>query len=273
MTSLAVATRNEATPPEADALQPVIPASLSFRSISKSYSRGSETLQVLHDVSVVIAPGTFVCIVGPSGCGKTTLLRIATRIVTPDAGVVEVDGSPRYATGKDIAMVFQNYGLFPWQTVARNVAFGLRAQQAKHAAERAQPYLARVGLGRFGGFYPHELSGGMQQRVGLARALACGPRVLLLDEPFAAVDAMTREELQRLVLDVWREERMTALFVTHDIAESVYLADKVIVMSAGPGRIVADIPIPLPRPRGVETRLSEEFGRLERAVRKALACM
>ena len=186
---------------------------------------------------------------------------------------MEVDGSERYATGKDIAMVFQNYGLFPWQTVQRNVSFGLRVQHGRGAAPRAQPYLARVGLERFVSFYPHELSGGMQQRVGLARALACAPRVLLLDEPFAAVDAMTREELQNLVLEVWNEQQMTALFVTHDIGEAVYLADRVIVMGAGPGRIIADIPIPLPRPRGPETRLSEAFGDLERSVRKALVCV
>jgi NitT/TauT family transport system ATP-binding protein len=264
--------RKEDAPKAIDALKAANPASLDFRSVNKTFSRGAEKLNVLHDVSLSIDAGTFVCIVGPSGCGKTTLLRIATRIVTTDSGTVQVDGSERYATGKDVAMVFQNYGLFPWQTVERNVAFGLRVQHAKGAAHRARPYLARVGLERFGSFYPHELSGGMQQRVGLARALACAPRVLLLDEPFAAVDAMTREELQDLVLEVWREQQMTALFVTHDIGEAVYLADRVVVMSAGPGRVVADIPIPLPRPRGADTRLTEEFGDLERRVRKALAC-
>lgn len=253
-------------------LRTVDSASLDFRSLNKTFTRGTEKLNVLRDVSLSIKPGTFVCIVGPSGCGKTTMLRIATRLVTADSGVVEVDGSERYATGKDVAMIFQNYGLFPWQTVQRNVSFGLRVQHGKNAEHRAQPYLARVGLDRFGSFYPHELSGGMQQRVGLARALACAPRVLLLDEPFAAVDAMTREELQNLVLEVWSEQRMTALFVTHDIGEAVYLADRVVVMGAGPGRIVADIPIPLPRPRGPNTRLTDEFGELERDVRKALVC-
>jgi NitT/TauT family transport system ATP-binding protein len=269
---LQVAQRKESIPTVIDTLRSADPASLDFRSVNKTFSRGSERFNVLRDVSLSIEAGTFVCIVGPSGCGKTTLLRIAMRIVTADSGDVLVDASERYGTGKDVAMVFQNYGLFPWQTVERNVSFGLRVQRAKDAVRRAQLYLARVGLERFGSFYPHQLSGGMQQRVGLARALACGPRVLLMDEPFAAVDAMTREELQGLVLEVWREQRMTALFVTHDIGEAVYLADRVIVMGAGPGRIVADIPIPLPRPRGSETRLTEEFGALERNIRKALAC-
>ena len=257
--------------PPVGALRAVVPASLDLRSLRKTFTRGSEKLHVLRGVDLSIKPSTFACIVGPSGCGKTTLLRIAMRIVPANSGVVELDGSESYATGKDIAMVFQNYGLFPWMTVQRNVSFGLRVQQGRSAEHRAQPYLARVGLGNFGSFYPHELSGGMQQRVGLARALACAPRVLLLDEPFAAVDAMTREELQNLVLEVWNEQHMTALFITHDIGEAVYLADRIVVMGAG--RVIADIPIPMPRPRSPETRLSEEFGDLARKVRKALACV
>lgn len=245
-------------------------ASIEFISVAKAFTRGQNVLPVLDDVSLTIEAGSFVCIVGPSGCGKTTLLRVANRIVKPDRGMVRVGESESYVPGRDIAMVYQNYGLFPWQTVERNVALGLRLRREKNASAKIRPDLERVGLADFATFYPHELSGGMQQRVGIARALALRPRVLLMDEPFAAVDALTREQLQQMLLSIWQSDRMTVIFVTHDIGEAVHLADRIIVMGRG-GRIAADFLVTTPRPRTAESRTSAGFIEAERIARRTLA--
>lgn len=246
-------------------------ATLEFAGISKSFRRPGTAgdLSVLSDVSLRLEPGSFVCIVGPSGCGKTTLLRIANKLIEPDGGRVLIGGSDVYEPGRDVAMVYQNYGLFPWQTVARNVAFGLRMRGERRATEKILPILERVGLVDFRDYYPHQISGGMQQRVGLARALAVQPRVLLMDEPFAAVDALTREQMQQMLLSLWYAEPLTVVFVTHDIGEAVFLADRVVVMGHG-GRIMADTQVAIPRPRTQEARISSEFFEAERAIRKAL---
>lgn len=246
-------------------------ARLSFARIYKSYpAANGQDLVVLDDVSLELGAGNFTSVVGPSGCGKSTLLRIAVRSVRADAGEVCLQDTQQYEPGRDIVMMYQNYGLFPWQTVLRNVAFGLRMRKDRQADEKARAYLDKVGLARVADYYPHQLSGGMQQRVGLARALACEPRVLLMDEPFAAVDAHTREELQEMLLELWQQQTMTIMFVTHDIGEALYLGDRVVVMGRDPGRVVKDITVHLGRPRGSETRVSDDFVAYERAVREAL---
>jgi NitT/TauT family transport system ATP-binding protein len=200
-----------------------------------------------------------VCIVGPSGCGKSTLLNIVAGFLSPAAGEIRIGGKKVDGHGMDRGVVFQDFAqLFPWRTALGNVAFGLEMKGvAKDEREKiAREQLRLVKLDKFTGSYPHHLSGGMQQRVAIARALAYNPSVLLMDEPFAALDALTRDDMQRLLADVWRETRKTVIYVTHNVSEAVYLADRVIVMTPHPGTIKAEIRIPLPRPRDP---LSVEF--------------
>jgi len=200
-------------------------------------------------------------VLGPSGCGKSTLLRIVAGLEVPTTGRVLLDGVPVTAPGADRGMVFQSYTLFPWLTVKENICFGLRekgvpaAEQARVAAH----YIARVGLEGFEGHYPKTLSGGMQQRTALARALANEPKILLLDEPFGALDNQTRSLMQELLLGIWESERKTVLFVTHDIEEAVFLANRVAIMTARPGRIKTDVAIELPHPRHYTVKTSPEF--------------
>jgi NitT/TauT family transport system ATP-binding protein len=205
----------------------------------------------LDGLDLEIAPGEFVCVLGPSGCGKSTLLNATAGFVVPESGRVLVDGVPVTGPGPDRGMVFQQYALFPWKSVLDNVAFGPRMTGRSRAEARAiaQRHLEAVGLAPFARRWPGTLSGGMQQRVGLARALANAPGVLLMDEPFGALDAQTRTVMQELLLRLWSEVRNTCVFVTHDIDEAIFLADRVLVMSAAPGRILLDERIDLPRPR------------------------
>ncbi len=216
--------------------------------------------------SIEIPPGQFVCILGPSGCGKSTLLNAVAGYVKPTVGQVLVDGTPVDAPGPDRGMVFQQYSLFPWKTVRENVAFGPRilGRYDPSPEATADTLLEMVGLAKFANRYPAELSGGMQQRVGIARALANYPRVLLMDEPFGALDSQTRHVMQENLLKIWAEFRITVLFVTHDIDEAVFLGDRVLVMSASPGTIIADITIDLPRPREPELAVDERFMALRR---------
>jgi NitT/TauT family transport system ATP-binding protein len=209
---------------------------------------------VLDRVSLDVPNEQFLSILGPSGCGKTTLIRIVAGITDADGGQFSIDGKVRRGPGFDRAVVFQSYGLLPWRTVLRNVELGLEIQgvSASERREIARHYLEVVGLSGSENSYPHHLSGGMQQRVGLARALSKKPAVLLMDEPFAAVDMQTRELLQEQLLKIWQENRTIVLFVTHSIEEAVFLGDRVIVMGARPGRIVEDISIDLDRPRDTE---------------------
>jgi NitT/TauT family transport system ATP-binding protein len=221
---------------------------------------GSKVLAV-DNVSIDVEEGQFVSIVGPSGCGKTTLLKTVNGLLMPNAGTIRVHGKPLEQKSHDRAMVFQEASLFPWYSVARNIGYGLECQgmSKKEAAVKVTPFVNMVGLKGFEKHFPYEISGGMQQRANLARALVVDPKILLMDEPFAALDAQTREMMQAELLDVWQQTRKTVLFITHQINEAVYLSDRVIVMSARPGRILADITIGLPRPRGLQLKRTPEF--------------
>jgi len=226
--------------------------------------RASPTL-ALQPTDVAVAPGEFVAILGPSGCGKSTLLRIVAGLDRPTAGRVVLGGTPVAGPGPDRGMVFQSYTLFPWLTVERNIRFGLRERGVAEAEQRAiaARFIARVGLKGFENHWPRQLSGGMQQRTALARALANDPEILLLDEPFGALDHQTRELMQELLLEIWEADRKTVLFVTHDIDEAVFLANRVLVMSARPGRIKAEVPVPLRYPREWTVKTTPEFAALK----------
>jgi ABC-type nitrate/sulfonate/bicarbonate transport system ATPase subunit len=226
--------------------------------------RAGPTL-ALQPTDVTVAPGEFVAILGPSGCGKSTLLRIVAGLDRPTAGRVTLGGAPVAGPGPDRGMVFQSYTLFPWLTVAHNIRFGLRERGVPEAEQRAiaARFIARTGLAGFENHWPRQLSGGMQQRTALARALANDPEILLLDEPFGALDHQTRELMQELLLEIWEADRKTVLFVTHDIDEAVFLANRVLVMSARPGRIKAEVPVPLPHPREWTVKTTPEFAALK----------
>ena len=222
----------------------------------------------VDDISAAIVDGEFVCIVGPSGCGKSTLLNVVGGLVHASAGEVLIDARPISGPGPDRGMVFQSYTLYPWLTVRANIEFGLKLAKLR-AAERRSISNHLIGLVRLDGFadaYPKALSGGMRQRVAIARALANNPRVLLMDEPFGALDAQTRALMQELLLDVWNRDGRTVVFVTHDIDEAIFLADRVLIMSHRPGRIRLELPVRLPRPRGYAILATPEFGDLKRQV-------
>ncbi len=231
--------------------------------VSKSFNPGSVALQ---GVDLELAENSFTCLLGPSGCGKSTLLNMIAGFVHPSTGRVLVDGKEVKAPGADRGVVFQEYALFPWRTAAQNVAFGpmLRKQPKARQMEIAQHYLEVVGLAGHGDKFPNQLSGGMKQRVAIARALANDPSVLLMDEPFGALDAQTREVLQEEMLRIWQHERKTVVFVTHSISESVFLADRIVVMATRPGAVkeVLDVTIPHPRERS-----DPEFVALERHIK------
>ena len=234
--------------------------------VTVTFGKGRKSHKAVEETSIRVEPGEFVCILGPSGCGKSTLLNAVAGYVKPGSGQIRVDGETVTRPGPDRGMVFQQYSLFPWKTVKDNVAFGpLVAGQSYTEAEAvARTFLDMVGLLRFANRYPAELSGGMQQRVGIARALANYPRVLLMDEPFGALDAQTRQMMQENLLNIWSEFGTTVLFITHDIDEAIFLADRVLIMSAGPGRIIADLAVDLPRPRLPEVMAEPRFSELKR---------
>jgi NitT/TauT family transport system ATP-binding protein len=237
-------------------------AELEATGIQMEYERRDGSIvRAIDDISLAIEPGEFVSIVGPSGCGKTTFLKIVNGLLSPTRGTLNVRGRPITKSTGDRAMVFQESSLFPWYTVARNIGYGLECQKVPKAeiAKRVNPYIDLVGLTGFDKHYPYELSGGMQQRANLARALVVDPAVLLMDEPFAALDAQTREMMQAELLDIWSQTSKTVLFITHQIGEAIYLSDRVIVMSARPGRIIADIPIDIPRPRALGVKRTDAF--------------
>ena len=219
--------------------------------VTKRFAFGAQSITALSDATLSVAKGEFICLIGPSGCGKSTLLRMVAGFETPSEGALLVWGKPVAGPGPDRGMVFQDYGLFPWLTVRENVGFGPAARGLRRAeiAATVDRFVDMVGLTRFADAYPHQLSGGMKQRVAIARVLANEAEMVLMDEPFGALDAMTRDNLQQELLQIWASARLTVLFVTHAIEEAILLADRVVVMSPGPGRIVADERIALPRPR------------------------
>jgi NitT/TauT family transport system ATP-binding protein len=226
----------------------------------------------VEGLSLDIHEGEFLSIVGPSGCGKSTFLKIVAGLVQPTSGEVIVDGKPVRAPSPERAMVFQESSLFPWYTVSQNVAYGLVCQGVprKVAAERVAGLIEMVGLRGFEKQYPYELSGGMQQRVNLARALAVDPGILLMDEPFASLDAQTREIMQAELLKIWAQTGKTVLFITHQISEATYLSDRVIVMSARPGRLLAEVTISLSRPRSLEIKSDARFVQYEAEIWRLL---
>jgi ABC-type nitrate/sulfonate/bicarbonate transport system ATPase subunit len=233
-------------------------AILDVTRVSKTFPGGTVALQA---TDLAVQENDFITILGPSGCGKSTLLRMVAGLDTPTAGSIALDGHPVTGPGADRGMVFQSYTLFPWLTVLQNVCFGLREKGMPLAEQQAiaTSFIAKVGLRGFENHYPKQLSGGMQQRTALARALANDPRILLMDEPFGALDHQTRELMQELLLGIWEAERKTVLFVTHDIDEAIFMGTRVVVMSARPGRIKCDLPVPIAHPRHYSVKTTAAF--------------
>ena len=233
-----------------------------------SFATMEGAVQAVTNVSLSVAPGEFVSIIGPSGCGKSTLLNALAGFLKPTAGSVLVDGEPVKGPSAERGVVFQQYSLFPWKTVRQNVEFGLKMRGMGRSQRQvaARTLLGLAGLSAFENHYPDKLSGGMKQRVGIVRALATGPRILLLDEPFGALDAQTRTIMQQILLNMWQQLKTSVLFVTHDIDEAIFLSDRVYVMTARPGRIKAEILVPLARPREASVTLSSEFLGLRRGL-------
>jgi len=232
---------------------------IELRHVTLDYETAETSVTALRDVSFSVNASEFLCVVGQSGCGKTTLLNLVAGFLKPTKGDILIGGQAVTGKGLDRGIVFQDFAqLFPWRTAQRNVEFGLEMKGVpkEERAEIAQRFLRLVNLEKFTRAYPHELSGGMQQRVAIARALAYNPTVLLMDEPFAALDALTREEMQRLLVDVWRETKKTVVYVTHNVAEAVYLGDRIVILTPHPGTVKAQVRIPTPRPRDT---LSVEF--------------
>ena len=234
---------------------------LQVRHLSKSFATPQGEIEALRDISFDVHRREFVCIVGASGCGKSTLARILAGLDFQTSGEMLLDGKPVSGPGHDRGMVFQGYSLFPWLTVKRNVMFGprMRGQGSVEAESRAREWLALVGLEKFADAYPHQLSGGMRQRVAIARALANEPRILLMDEPFGALDAQTRARMQTHLLDIWRNVDVTVVFITHDLDEAIYLADRILVLQPHPGRVEEFIEVPVPRPRSMGQWNGPEF--------------
>ncbi len=250
---------------------------LEVRQLSKVFFEQNDPrkpgLVALYDISLSVRKNEFVSLLGPSGCGKTTLIRIVAGLLPADRGEVFVNGREVTAPGRERCMVFQQFGLLPWRTVLSNVEFGLEIEGTPKEERReiSEKYLELVGLKGFENYYPHQISGGMQQRVGIARALSKKPDILLMDEPFGAVDAQTREQLQEELLKIWAQTDTTVVFVTHSIDEAVYLSDRVVVMQARPGRIKEEVAVDLPRPRWEgDVKADPRFAQLRALLRESL---
>jgi len=237
------------------------PVTLSVNNLQKAFGPAGHQHVVFDHVSLDIHRREFITIIGPSGCGKSTFIRIAAGLDESTAGEMLVDGKPIFGPGPDRGMVFQGYTLFPWRTVKQNVMFGLEMQgkDSTDAEGAAREWLEMVGLSRFEDSYPHELSGGMKQRVAIARALASNPKVLIMDEPFGALDALTRAKMQSYLLQIWKRVDITILFITHDLDEAIYLSDRILVLGVNPGGVREFIENPVPRPRSPEQFLTPEF--------------
>ena len=234
---------------------------IDIKNLGVVFNAGGNTVEAVSSVSMDVKPGEFVSLIGPSGCGKSTLLNIVAGFVKATSGDALLDGDAIKGPGSDRGVVFQQYSLFPWLSVRKNVEFGLKMKgvPAAQRVPQARTLLGLAGLLAFENHYPDQLSGGMKQRVGIVRALATSPQVLLMDEPFGALDAQTRVVMQEILTNMWQQFRISVLFVTHDIDESIFLSDKIYVMTARPGRIKAEIKVPLPRPRTPEMTYTPEF--------------
>lgn len=237
------------------------PVALEVKGLSRAFDTPQGSVTALKDINFTTYRREFVCVIGPSGCGKSTLIRILAGLETPSSGQVLLDGKEVRGPGPDRGMVFQGYTLFPWRTVKRNVMFGLEmaGRGRMIAEEEAMQWIDLVGLSKFANSYPHQLSGGMKQRVAIARALASQPRILLMDEPFGALDAQTRSRMQAYLMEIWQNIDITILFITHDLDEAIYLADRILVLKAHPGEIQEMIEVPVPQPRSPDQFLSSEF--------------
>ncbi len=244
-----------------------MPARLVLVGVEKTFQTRQGAVQALHDINLTLDDGEFVSVVGASGCGKSTLLRIVAGLETASTGQLTLDNGPLRGPGRDRGMVFQQYTLYPWLSALENVEFGLRHLPKRQRADVARRFLDVVGLSDFALSYPFQLSGGMQQRVAIARALALRPSILLMDEPFGALDAQTRSLMQELLLSIWERDRLSVLFVTHDIDEAIFLSDRICVMSTKPGRVRELIEVPLPRPRDFSQQMGSDFLELKRYVR------
>ncbi|HET7096748.1 MAG TPA: ABC transporter ATP-binding protein [Casimicrobiaceae bacterium] len=246
---------------------------LEVSGLTKTFARGhGESVLVLDRVSFAVADLEFVAIVGPSGCGKSTMLRIVNGLVAADSGSISLDGKTLTGPGHGLGMVFQSFDLFPWRTALGNVEFGMEMLNVpkRECRERARAWIQRVGLDGFENAYPHELSGGMQQRVGIARALAIEPAVLLMDEPFGALDVQTRDLLQDELLAIWQRDRKTVLFVTHSIEEAIYLADRIVLLTPRPARVERVLDVPFGRPRSEDVKSDPAFVELRREIWQSL---
>lgn len=245
---------------------------LSVENLFKSFPGHSKPVMVLHNINLQVYPGEFVCIVGTSGCGKSTLLNILAGLIPASTGQVLLDQDPIRGPGPDRGMVFQSYTLFPWLSVADNIGFGLKLRHLSPAEQkqRIAYYLEVVGLTTFARAYPKQLSGGQKQRVAIARALANEPEVLLMDEPFGALDAQTKEQMQQFFHNLWETTGTTVLMITHDVEEAIFLSQRIYVMKSNPGQIQTEIAVQFPRHRDLELKLSSEFITIKRSIIQAL---
>jgi NitT/TauT family transport system ATP-binding protein len=245
-----------------------------IQGVGLTYTSAAGSFEALRDIHLVIRPGEFICLLGPSGCGKTTLLNTVAGFLQPTAGTVTVDGQPVTGPGPDRGVVFQQYAVFPWLTVRQNVEFGLRLAANRCSAEKIERtvdhFIDLVNLGDFKDAYPKQLSGGMKQRVAIARSYVVNPKVLLMDEPFGALDAQTRHFMQESLLQILEKERKTVVFVTHGVEEAAFLSTRVVIMAARPGRIREIIPIDLPYPRDAATKTSPEFIKVRAVIEKVV---
>lgn len=245
---------------------------IEVRDLNISFKARSGTVQAVKSVSIDVHPGEFVSLIGPSGCGKSTLMNAVAGFTRTNSGTLTLDGKSIEGPGADRGVVFQQYSLFPWMTVRKNVEFGLKMQGMAQSQRQTQArtLLGLAGLLAFEDHYPSQLSGGMKQRVGIVRALATSPQVLLMDEPFGALDSQTRSVMQEILTNMWQRLRLSVLFITHDIEEAIFLSDRIYVMTARPGRVKAEIVVPLPRPRKPEMMDTPEFGALIRDIKKLI---
>ncbi len=240
-----------------------------IRDVSISFGSRSTLVEAVRGVSLHVLPGEFVSLIGPSGCGKSTLMNAVAGFTQADAGQVLLDGAPITGPGSDRGVVFQQYSLFPWMTVRKNVEFGLKMKgfSQNRRETQARTLLGLAGLLAFENHYPSQLSGGMKQRVGIVRALATSPQVLLMDEPFGALDSQTRSVMQEILTNMWQRLRLSVMFITHDIEEAIFLSDRIYVMTARPGRVKAELTVPLARPRKPEMMETPEFQALMRTIK------